>query len=632
MREYSSSTRGSITSARVWRESIRGGRSPTPATSIIWPASASCLSAQPWWTLSSSASVVGVRSAIAMSLVIWSPAIGTTAVWRIAPSRKTAISLVPPPISTRQTPSSFSSSVRTASEEASGCRIRSLTSSPQRRTHLTMFWAADTAPVTMCTFTSRRTPLMPSGSRTPSWPSMMNSWVRMCSTCWSVGMGIARAVSMERSTSVCVTSLSLIATIPVESKLLIWLPAIPVKTRSILQSAMSSASSSVRWIALTVDSMFTTTPFFRPLDSCAPMPTMSMRASGKSSATIATTLDVPMSRATMRFLFSLGMSDFLVRKPQGLRPRGVGDPPGQAQGEAAGVAQIDVVEALPRLGERLRERRDEARQSVLDAVLLRVAPELDGEAVRKLELPGKARAEEHLPGLEAEGSEQVPESKVAARDLAFGARRAREHRERGVALPAEQLPLRVHELRLSSLLAPARERHLLLDAHFQAVGPAATQLCAAYPGDVLEECAHRFQIHREKRAPHAPLQSVDDFAALDAHEVSLDDDRLEQERGRVEEHASPGVREEREGERGKHARGRVHDARAIPHGPPPSRAAPIRGCAGTGPRTTTRRGAPPWARASGRSSRARCSPRGNRACPSGPASGRRDPSRCNPER
>src|SRR2546422_5937503 len=47
-------------------------------------------------------------------------------------------SVVPPPISSRQTPRSFSSSDSTARDEASGCRIRSFTSSPQRRTHLTM--------------------------------------------------------------------------------------------------------------------------------------------------------------------------------------------------------------------------------------------------------------------------------------------------------------------------------------------------------------------------------------------------------------------------------------------------------------------------------------------------------------
>ena len=54
---------------------------------------------------------------------------------------------------------------------------------------------------------------------------------------------------------------------PVELKLRMWLPAMPVKTRWILQSAISSASSSARWMAFTVASMFTTTPFFRPRDS-----------------------------------------------------------------------------------------------------------------------------------------------------------------------------------------------------------------------------------------------------------------------------------------------------------------------------------------------------------------------------
>jgi hypothetical protein len=131
-------------------------------------------------------------------------------------------------MSITQTPSSFSSSFRTALEEASGCSITSRTSMPQRRTHLVMFSTADTAPVTMCTFTSRRTPLIPRGSRTSSWPSMMNSCGRMCRTCWSLGMAIAFAVSTTRSMSACVTSFSLIATMPLELRLLMWLPAIAV--------------------------------------------------------------------------------------------------------------------------------------------------------------------------------------------------------------------------------------------------------------------------------------------------------------------------------------------------------------------------------------------------------------------
>ena len=41
-------------------------------------------------------------------------AIGITAVWRMAPCAQTAISVVPPPMSIRQTPRSFSSSESTA--------------------------------------------------------------------------------------------------------------------------------------------------------------------------------------------------------------------------------------------------------------------------------------------------------------------------------------------------------------------------------------------------------------------------------------------------------------------------------------------------------------------------------------
>src|SRR5713101_7793878 len=594
MREYSSSTRGSMTSASVWRESIRGGRSPTPATSTIWPASASCLSAQPWRTLSSSASAVGVRSAIAMSLVIWSPAIGTTAVWRIAPSRNTAMSLVPPPMSTRHTPSSFSSSVSTASEDASGCRIRSFTSSPQRRTHLTMFCAAETAPVTMCTLTSSRTPLMPSGSRTPSCPSMMNSCVRMWSTCWSVGIGMARAVSIARSTSIVVTSLSLIATIPVELKLLIWLPAIPVKTRSILQSAINSASSSVRWIAFTVASMFTTTPFFRPLDSWPPMPMMSMRPSGKSSATIATTLEVPMSSATMRFLFSLAISDPLGHRFLGLGFPGFRNP----QRKAVGVAQVDVIEAALGLAERLRVHRNEFRETLLDAVLVRVAPELHGEAAGKPELPGKARIERDLPGLEGERGEQLAENGVAARHFAFASRGPGEDRERRVDASGKKLAVCVHHPLTS--LAPARERHVLLDPYLQAIGPAAPHFGAAHPGNAFEQRAYRLQIDGKNRSRHTPLKRGDDLAALDMPELASDYNCPERKRRGPEQDPRPRVGDERERHRVKQVRGEVGKAGATPHDClPPPQPAPTREYGDTGLRTTVRHDAPPWAQANG---------------------------------
>ena len=68
---------------------------------------------------------------------------------------------------------------------------------------------------------------MPIGSRTSSWLSTMNSCGSVCSICWSVGMLTALAVSITRATSVAVTSLSLIATMPLELNERIWLPAMP---------------------------------------------------------------------------------------------------------------------------------------------------------------------------------------------------------------------------------------------------------------------------------------------------------------------------------------------------------------------------------------------------------------------
>ena len=81
-----------------------------------------------------------------------------------------------------------------------------------------------------------------------------------------------------------------------------WLPAMPVYTSVIRQSAISSASSSTRWIDAIVASMLTTTPFFRPREGCVPSPMMLRPSSGVTSATIATIFDVPMSRPTIRFL------------------------------------------------------------------------------------------------------------------------------------------------------------------------------------------------------------------------------------------------------------------------------------------------------------------------------------------
>ena len=175
----------------------------------------------------SSACWVGVRRATAMSLVTWSPAIGMQAVWRMAPSVNTAMSVVPAPMSTTHTPRSFSSGFSTAWLAASGCMISSSTVSPQRCTHLVMFCVALSAAVTTCTWASRRTPAMPIGWRMPSWLSITYSCGSTCRIFWSAATGTARAASSTRSTSPSETSLSLIATVPSELRLRMWLPEMP---------------------------------------------------------------------------------------------------------------------------------------------------------------------------------------------------------------------------------------------------------------------------------------------------------------------------------------------------------------------------------------------------------------------
>src|SRR5438093_996661 len=79
--------------------------------------------------------------------------------------------VVPAPISTTHTPSSISCCVSTPSPAASPAQTTSSTSKPAPCTHLITFWTAVWAPVMMFVSTSSRWPVMPTASRTPSWPS-----------------------------------------------------------------------------------------------------------------------------------------------------------------------------------------------------------------------------------------------------------------------------------------------------------------------------------------------------------------------------------------------------------------------------------------------------------------------------
>src|SRR5215472_2024173 len=367
----------------------------------------------------SSAYCVGVRIDTAMSLVTWSPAIGITAVCRIAPLANTARSVVPPPISTRHTPSSFSSSVSTAKLEASCSSTTSSTASPQRWMHFSMFCAAESAPVTMCTLASSRTPDMPIGSRMPSCPSTRNSCGSTCRIFWSAGIATALAASITCSTSPWLTSLSRTPTTPCELRLRTWLPAMPANTEWISQPAMSSASSTARWIDCTVDSMLTTTPFLRPREGCEPRPSSSIEPSSPTSPTSDTTLEVPMSSPTMR-LRSARLSIVAARLP---RARGSVDAP--ADGKPVRVPHIHVGNVLGALRDQLQRAVHESLEA-----LVNLAPsQSHGDPIGEVEFPGAARVQAHR-GHAQPGLHQPPlDGEVALRDCRLLPFRATELRQ-----------------------------------------------------------------------------------------------------------------------------------------------------------------------------------------------------------
>ena len=83
-----------------------------------------------------------------MSSVITLPPNGITAVCLIIPSLNIAKSVVPPPISIRATPASFSSTLKTALAEARGSKVIPSKSSPALFMHLPIFLIDETCPTT----------------------------------------------------------------------------------------------------------------------------------------------------------------------------------------------------------------------------------------------------------------------------------------------------------------------------------------------------------------------------------------------------------------------------------------------------------------------------------------------------
>ena len=99
------------------RLTVRPASSPITETAIS-SSSRPRRSHVPWRTLSSSATWSVVFTPIATSLVTLLPPTGSTDVWNGEPSANSARSMVPAPMSATATPSSFSVSVSTASDDA----------------------------------------------------------------------------------------------------------------------------------------------------------------------------------------------------------------------------------------------------------------------------------------------------------------------------------------------------------------------------------------------------------------------------------------------------------------------------------------------------------------------------------
>src|SRR5487761_2008620 len=168
------------------------------------------------------------------------------------------------------------------------------------------------------------------------------------------------------------------------------------------------------------------------------MPMMFSRLSGSSSATIATTLEVPISRPTTRFLFSLLMpppplpfhNSYAATVGVRRQSRPVASPCGapapcscrppfaaalvfhavrrrgrmhhlrHAQREASGIAQVRVFKLAIEAAQGSRVIRDEAREALQHRFLELIPPQFQRETVRQPQLPGIARRQQHLPRLE----------------------------------------------------------------------------------------------------------------------------------------------------------------------------------------------------------------------------------------
>src|ERR1700733_11492888 len=145
---------------------------------------------------------------------------------------------------------------------------------------------------------------------------------------------------------------------------------------------MSSASSTARWMDCTVDSMLTTTPFFRPREGCEPTPIPSILPSAVTSPTSATTFEVPISNPTIR-LRSVRL-DIASIAPV-LCITGTGAAP--ADGEAIRITHVDIGDVRGTLRHNPGGRRHESIESFVQLL----ATQSHRHAVVQIQLPRTAR-------------------------------------------------------------------------------------------------------------------------------------------------------------------------------------------------------------------------------------------------
>src|SRR5215472_17517003 len=266
---------------------------------------------------------------------------------------------------------------------------------------------------------------------------------------------------MTCSTSPCDTSLSRTPTTPWELRLRTWLPAMPANTEWISQPAMSSASSTARWIDCTVDSMLTTTPFFSPRDGCEPTPSSSIEPSAPTSPTSDTTLEVPMSWPTIR-LRSERLSIAATFPASGVA-RAAAAP---ADGKPICVTHVDVGDFLAALGDELQRGAHELLEP-----LIHLAPsQAHSDAVGEIEFPGAARIEPQRRQAQPRLRQPPGGGEIALRHgrlLVGGTGELGELRRNVARIHREQLAAGVDQ----ALLAPAGGGGLLDDQHIEAARP-----------------------------------------------------------------------------------------------------------------------------------------------------------------